>query len=209
MEKLFLILIFFFIVLIQPIAANSVDLQNYLILQNAAVSVIVEANDDTGSLCSGIIISKTENFLGILTAKHCMVPNFKQIYINGISTKNYIVSKDLDVMYIELNINMSYRNPVKLALYNASNNNTIYFLGYPNLKEYFKTGLLKLSVGSTSYISSPAINGCSGAGVINERGELIGILWGTGKIFGIKYSMITPIEPIRIFLRKNKILTSL
>lgn len=212
MKKLWL-LICINLFLISPCFAQiDIHLENYYKLQESAVQLIIQFTDkeDVVGVCSGIIITEDEKLTGILTAKHCVPPNIKRIIINH----KYIVTRvvkadDIDVAYVEISTSLSRYNPIYISQFNAKKKDYVYFLGYPSRSRMFEIGIVYLSGIKNQYIVMNSINGCSGSGVVNQKGELVGILWGGGEInlFNQKLKMvvITPIKDIKPFLIKLKI----
>ena len=199
--------------LIQPCFAQVVvHLENYYKLKESAVSVIIQYKDkqDVEGICSGIIITEDENFTGILTAKHCVDDkNIKRVIINYKYIVNSIVkANNIDVAYLEISTSLLRYNPIYISQSNVKYYDYVYFLGYSK-KQIFELGLLIFGTGNNQYAILRSIGGCSGAGIINQKGELVGILWGGGEInwFNqkLEMSVFTPIEKIKPFLIKLKI----
>jgi len=209
--KKILFIVGFCIFICTNLFADNIDihLQNYYKLQQSAVSLTTYCSNSKVYVCSGIIIKEDNNSTGILTAKHCIVPKIKKIVINDkyVSFK-FKRAKDIDVAYIELNHSLLRYNPVKISNYNANKLDYVYFLGYPN-KEMFEIGIILWNGIKEQTTVMNSIPGCSGSGVVNQKGELIGILWGSYNIdfFNKKTHIagITPIELIKPFLIKLKI----
>lgn len=152
--------------------------------------------------CTGIIIHDDEKTTGILTAQHC-VENVDRVIID----KRYDVvsvqaSKTIDVAYLVIDNVIMHKNSVKLARYNVSMNQLAYSLSYTSTEEIFNCGRV-ISIGKKSYVTDKPIKvGCSGSGVINVRGKLIGVIWGGYSLNGKEISsIITNIKPIRDFLK--------
>lgn len=206
MKKLVLLTMFLFTLLINNSYAKDVDLKNYLRLTESTVSIMTVYEDDTASVCSGIIIIKNQNITGILTAKHCLLGKVKTIYINLIhKTYKYKLAEIIDVAYIELDKSLQYKYPIPIAKYNGKMNDIVYFLGYPSFKEHFQIGTIYFSGFNNFYIFAKALKGCSGSGIINSEGKLVGIVWGSSTFGHLDTTIATPIKKIKPFLIKLKI----
>ncbi|MGD2071872.1 MAG: serine protease [Candidatus Thorarchaeota archaeon] len=208
MKKLLIVLICAILCILpyKSYADNDIHLKNYFTLQESAVSVIIFYKDGSGAFCSGIMITEDENSSGFLTAKHCVEGDIEKILINfKEQVSYYIASPNRDIAYLELDHNLFSYDPIKIASYNAKYKDIVYFLGYPTGNSYFEMGLVAWNTLNNGYIFSKAINGCSGAGAINNRGQLVGILWGIITIGKIDITIMTSIESIRPFLIQQKL----
>ena len=93
-----------------------------------------------------------------------------------------------------------HSSPIKLSRYDIHTGDAVFNLGYPGWRELFDCGKVISSSDKYFISSSSVIGGCSGSGVINIYGELVGILWG-GYIADDGPSIITHIGKIREFLK--------
>ena len=189
--------------------AEKTDFENYLVLKESSVSVITVYTDESASSCTGIVIVKDEKKTGILTAKHCVTNKVKNVYIvsdyNYYHASSYKTSKFYDVAYVEINTRLDKQNPIKIASRDAKRKSIVYFLGLLPTGEYFRPGIIGYKSITNVYIFSVALKGCSGAGIINTKGELVGILWGGFVMGDVELTVMTPIKKIRPFLIKCKI----
>jgi len=175
----------------------------YYILKDTTVKLSIK-RDDGYYRCTGIIIHEDENSTGILTAQHC-VDDAKEIYIdNQYLVTSIQASHKIDIAYVVIDNVIMHKTAIKMAKWNISVGQSVYTLGYPGWNELYNCGVVMSSNNKCFISSSKAIGGCSGSGVINIRGELVGILWG-GYVAENKkddeFSIITHIELIRDFLK--------
>lgn len=206
--------IFLFFIFISNSCANNVNiyLENYYKLQESAVKLTLYFKDEPNLVgtCSGIIIIEDEHSTGILTAKHCVPPNIDKIVVNHkYITRTFQTANDIDVAYVEIHRSLLRYNPITIATSNAKIQDYVAFLGYPSKNYVYEMGIVYLLGIKNHYILMKSIPGCSGSGVINLKGELVGILWGGSLInlFNQKIDMtvMTPIEKIKPFLIKIKV----
>ena len=208
MKKLLLILLIVGIFCFNAEATPDLDvhLQNYYLLQESAVSLLIIRDDKVFS-CSGIIITEDQNSVGILTAGHCFKGNTTRIIVNEeyVST-TFEIADNVDIGYVELNHSLLRYNPVKIAKANARKGDLVYYLGYPKLAEKYEVGIVTWYEIKNQYMYMVSTKGCSGAGIVNKKGYLVGILWGgtNGTIYGVQAGIVvmTPIERIKPFLVK-------
>ena len=90
-------------------------------------------------------------------------------------------AEDVDTPYVT-NRPITFTTPIELNNQNANILSKIYTLGYPANNERYSIGKILLKIGDSFYSNASVISGCSGSGVINDKGQLIGILWGGNQI---------------------------
>lgn len=155
---------------------------SYYLLKTSTVSLTIERSNNRYYSCSGIIIKNTEKTSEILTAKHCTEKAIS-ITVNGSYYATKIVEAgNIDVAYLTTNRPITFTTPIELNNQNANILSKIYTLGYPANNERYSIGKILLKIGDSFYSNASVISGCSGSGVINDKGQLIGILWGGNQI---------------------------
>ncbi len=210
MKKLSIIILIVSLCLIAPnVYAQTCNDNAYNILAESTVKLNIKATDGNYYGCTGIIIKKTNNSMGILTAKHCTATS-DTIYIDSKYIVDKIVESPMyDFSYLVINKVIMHKNPVKIAKNNARVNESVYSLGYVRTEVIYNCSVI-IDKGIKHFYSDAVIkHGCSGSGVINSRGELVGIVWG-GRMFPSDIekgtAIVTNIKPIRRFLTKIKVL---
>ena len=188
------------IIIVCLIISNSYALSNakenvkVKIIQHT-VSLFSEYTDGGFGSCTGVVLKNTPEESYVLTAKHC-TSDKQAIYIGDIQGKYYIVGADKDLAIIYFSRHIKNKFPIQLASY-VTVGQTIYHLGYPSGKEYYKLADVDTITTGNIYTKAISIPGCSGGGVFNEYGELVGILWGGNK----EISATVSLRYIKKFLR--------
>jgi len=162
-------------------------------------SVSIFSVGKSGSaVCSGVVFRNDKNNTQILTAKHCS-DVFEETYVDGLRV-SYILSSDNDDLAIFiLKEQIPNKKPVRFAKQNQKINTLIYHLGFPELSIYTSVGYIYLNAIDNSFAIMKIIPGCSGGGLFNEDGELIGI--GFASIdFGEGLTVYEPIYDIKNFI---------
>lgn len=197
--------------------AKTCNDKSYYILKESTVKLIMKKEIENEGFeyfaCTGIIVYKDEVSTGILTSQHCVGWVKKASYVvvdYKFPVSKIYSSKILDIAYLEINKSIRHKNPVDIATYNAQHNELIYTLGYPNIAPLYSCAKVSYSTTAHTYSDAKIVVGCSGSGVINGRGKLVGIFWGAyairvgGKQTGDSIMINT--ESIRKFLYKiNKL----
>lgn len=184
------------------------------------------------SFASGVIVKHFKNSTAILTAKHfCdnvdeekrlpkdQLPLFGIIGVYNKEQNVYFsVAEKLDkifdlcIIYTDSKIEQEalILSPIKPErsekVFNISgplglsNGNTVLVF------EGYYAGLLVSSVSEyTALYSIPAASGSSGSGILNEHGELIGILYAVMKEFN-HVALVVPYDEVKRFLGENNLL---
>ena len=171
------------------------------IIRQSAVSIFSVGSG--AGICSGVLIENTK----ILTAKHC-IDTFEEVYVENISVKTIIASVDDDLAILVLSKPIPNKVVTKLAKYNSIIGDNVYHIGYPRFSEYYSEGIVNLKTKDHYYAILDIIPGCSGGGVWNDKGDLVGIAWGgmsLGGMFSSKtLAVFEPIEDVYRFLRSIK-----
>lgn len=144
-----------------------------------ASTVQLYIDTDLGTaICTGIIVAKNSYSTGILTAKHC-TQNAEEIYIDGfnMSTTIHYELEKYDLSYVVLFQSYLYRDAISIFKGKVLFNEGVCNLGYPR-KARYSAGKVIAVMKNNLYTDNSSIPGCSGSGIINKNGQLIGILWG-------------------------------
>lgn len=160
-------------------------------LQSQTVS-IVSLGRGLGT-CSGTIIGEAKGNHMVLTAKHCIGLQ-EEFYIEH-SKILYMVTAPFDDLAIVI-VDGKIKNKVisKFARNDAKLDEELHHIGYPAGRQYMSTGALTRITKDWNFASFESIPGCSGGGVFNSRGELVGVLW--GGYTGAKPPYVTIFEPL-------------
>ena len=189
MKKILISLILICVLITPAFAQENTTLD---IIRQSAVSIFSTGGGGAG-VCSGVVIGKTT----ILTAKHC-IDTYEEVYVENVLVKLIIASANDDLALLIIEYPIANKKPTKLAKYDAYIGESIYHLGYPRItEEYYNEGLIIRQTKDHQYAEINIISGCSGGGVWNKKGELIGIVWG-GLEFGnfLNSKVLAIFEPI-------------
>lgn len=146
--------------------------------------------------CTGVVISNTPESSKVLTAGHC-VAHERTILIGGLLSKNYKKSKKDDLAIIYFNESIPNKLSVKLAWENNKVGDKVYHMGYPSDTKYYTSGKITNILFNT-WADFKVFPGCSGGGVFNESGELVGIT--VARFLHNDEAILEPIKSIRNFL---------
>jgi len=177
----------------------------YDTIRQSSVSIFSVGNSGSG-ICSGTVIENTLYGSKVLTAKHC-IDIFEAVYVEKIEISYLIASKDDDMALLILNQHIPNKTPAILAYTNAYQYEPVFHVGYPDLEEYAVNGHVYLPKGDSHYAKMIVIPGCSGGGLFNEDGQLVGVVWGSTILNVFTKNELTIYEPltdIKRFLRNLK-----
>lgn len=151
--------------------------------------------------CSGVVVKETEDNTHILTAKHCINVS-EENYVDNNLVTFIVTSPNDDLAYLIVDGQLENRTVATIGNQEAKIDETIYHIGYPDWdgKMYKANGPVNRKTNDWSWANLRSKGGCSGGGIFNEEGELVGILWG-----GLTFEPVTIFEPLRdikIFLDK-------
>lgn len=153
--------------------------------------------------CSGTVIHEDLDNHYVLTAKHC-VDVTEEMYVEDIKVSHIITSIEDDLAVLALDGKIDKKSVAKMAYIDANIDEVVHHVAYPNGIIYKASGKITRENNDWQFVNFKSIGGCSGGGVFNNRGSLIGVLWGgypmAPKDAPIK-SIIEPIEDVRMFLR--------
>jgi len=159
--------------------------------------------------CSGVLIDENEDYSFVLSAKHCTHPTDLEVRVENNKVNLIVASVDDDLVYLIVRGRIPNKTPVKFAKYEAYIGEKIYHVGYPNWLEYRTEGVVAKKLNDYHFAIMSVMSGCSGGGIFNKDGELVGILWGSmrlgpGGLFskGVKASIYEPLSDVKKFLKK-------
>lgn len=155
-------------------------------------------HDKAYSSCSGVVLENTSSQAVVLTAKHC-TKQFKRIYADTIMSNKIVSSDKYDLALLIIPYELPGKSIVTLAETDVNEHDPIYIIGYPLLETFLEAGEILMMDRGLRVTHMKAVGGCSGGGVFNTKGDLIGIL-----VEGLGDTRITFIEPldhIKDFLR--------
>ena len=201
MKKIIIGLILIFLCITSNANASDILFTDvYSMFRDSTVSIFSVGNNEV-STCSGVLIENTLHKSKVLTAKHC-IDVFEKTYVEDIEVSYIITSKDDDIALLVLNQYIPYKTSAKLFYRNVYKLEKIYHIGYPNLDEYKSEGYVNLARGDSHYAKMKIIPGCSGGGLFNEKGKLVGIVWGGVSLYSNKsLAIYEPLTDINRFLR--------
>lgn len=175
-----------------------------VVMQTADSTVSIIGIGDGGmDRCSGTLYKNDPDNTIVLTAKHCISP-VEEMYVENVLVKDTEVSRDDDIAYLVLVSPIPDKKPIKLATKDASIKDIVFIIGYPNGDPYIRLGNVNLQTSDWQYMRMMVIPGCSGGGVFNENGELVGVLWGGFKSEAT--AIFEPLSDVKRFLKDKKLL---
>ena len=185
----------------QQVETDSLD----LIIPNAITSSvsIFGVGEKGYASCSGVVIKNTPTESIVLTAKHCIVSE-KELFVESIKIYSVGISVSKDLAYIKLNKFIPFKTPTRLSNYIPHSKDRITGIGYPKGELYITKGKIFLETLDNQMAKMKIESGCSGGGVFNEDGELIGIMLGYVPYFNI--AMLTKLQDLHKFIAVNKLL---
>ncbi len=176
MKKIIILLILFLTCTIgfAQETEEQIKIKNLILTMYDSSVSIFSIGKSGSAVCSGVIIKNEKNNTQILTAKHCS-DVFEETYVDGLRV-SYVLSSDNDDLAIFiLKEQIPNKKSVRFAKQNQKINTLIYHLGFPELSVYTSVGYIYLNAIDNSFAIMKIIPGCSGGGLFNEDGELIGI----------------------------------
>jgi len=171
------------------------DYVTYRIIEESSVSIF--SIGEYFTVCSGVICGVNETKTFILTAKHCIQPA-EEMYVNEKKADIIITSAndDLALLIIKGRINNKKETQIGNYVYVGDK---VYTIGYPDLsfKPRKAKGEVTRFTDDWGYSTIEVIDGCSGSGFFNRKGELIGIIFADLD----KTSIFEPLKDVNEFLK--------
>lgn len=143
-------------------------------LQNNTVSLTIITTNRSAS-CSGVILTNTFYMAEILTAKHCTSIDGSILINDKYIVKIIQESKSHDLALVTIFEHIPNQRPVIIARENARMGQKVYHFGYPQGKPFFSYGDVLWIGRSDAIVKLHIIGGCSGGGIVDWDGKLVGI----------------------------------
>lgn len=185
---------------------------SYEYLKKVSVRIAGKKNptDIMGWLGTGIIVKITEDFTYILTNKH-VAPIGANIYVHENNTYyNVEVLKNSafqDLSIVRFNGKLSGKKVIR-GFANHKIQEKIYSVGMylTNYYIYTEGTVAGISNDKKLLVNLPSAPGCSGSGIFNSKGEVVGLLY-AGYVIGIfspdtSKALCVPSSAIKVFLRE-------
>ncbi len=199
MKKLILTLSIFLIMLSGVIAYTISSQEIYKKIQKSSVKIYT-VNPDFG-FCTGTIIKDDGNEAQTLTCKHCVSLN-EETYVenNRVIDIRVSASDDLAIM---TTASIPNKEPMVLAKYKALQGYKVYVFGQPGFtKIHSVEGTILRYSEDWGYMNIKVIPGCSGGGVFDEEGKLVGVVW--GGLLGDSIGIFEPLDDVKSFINRIK-----
>ena len=182
--------------------------QAQVLIENSILqSVALYGNGIGTGFCSGVILKNTDKGAVILTAKHCLgIVN--ESYADNSEIINAIPSfkYDLALVYTDKKIENKY--PVVVAKSDILYRKIVYLVGYPIMEQFISVGYTLVRTHKNQFARLDIQHGCSGGGVFDENGELVGIatmgVFNNDKSETASLTIFEPIQNIMDFLNTIK-----
>jgi len=145
-------------------------------VEDYTVSLLMVTSNGIGS-CSGTMIYEDNNAQYILTAKHC-VDGALEVYVENNLAYRYETSLEDDMALITLKDRIYHKITANLSKRVLRRGDEVYLVGYPNTVKYTTHGKMTTKVRDWIIYDMKVIPGCSGGGIFNEYGQLVGVVWG-------------------------------
>lgn len=142
-----------------------------------SVVALTMLGDGLGT-CSGTIIHEDVNHQYIITAKHC-VDSGSEMYVEHSKVTYQITSVDDDLAIVVIDEKIGNKIATSLGYRNGYLRDELYHVGFPSGVVYKASGTLTRITDDWQMYDFRAIPGCSGGGVFNKYGQLVGVLWGS------------------------------
>jgi len=149
--------------------------------------------------CSGVIIGENKGYTYVVTCKHCVSPT-EEILVENSKAKAIFTPIDEDLALILVSGTIDNKEVVTVAEVQPERGDTVFHIGYPDFELFESWGSVLRDTNDWQWASLESKGGCSGGGVYNTRGELVGILWGGFPFKPI--SIYEPVVDIKIFMGK-------
>jgi len=145
-----------------------------------------------GTYATGVIIGSNNSFVLILTNAHVVLGLHEDSKIHFVTDEYNIAVKNIEILNIDLFndlalLGIKVPNVVKfksmeIAKENAKIGDKVYALGNPLGLEHIYTEGKVIYVNNIKklYISNPSAPGSSGTPIVNEKGELVGLIHALG-----------------------------
>jgi len=144
--------------------------------------------------CTGTVLSNDETKATVLTCKHCISID-EELFVEDKKVIKIITAPDNDLAYLIVEGKLKNKKPAKIANKNEETGSKVLMYGKPGLTiNYTKTGSVLVYTRHWAFAKLELIGGCSGSGLFNLQGELVGTVWGSYKEGGTGGTLFT--EPV-------------
>lgn len=197
MKKIIISLVFLFL-----FSSNIFALEKQLV-DKSSVHILIysEANPDQSRACSGVVINNQTAYATVLTAKHCVGQNVSY-FVEEYPALVVTISEKEDLAFLYVPFNIKGKISATVAKQGLFLNQQVYLLGKLTLGDYWQKGRTFIPLLNFDIVILNSRQGCSGGGVWNEKGELVGILVaGLGKNES-PISVIMNLKKVKVFLNE-------
>jgi S1-C subfamily serine protease len=202
MRKLIFIVSFFitclccYLVQAQNISTLTPELKQQLL--DTTASMFSVSPQGMGS-CSGTIVNEVNGNFHILTAKHCLGVTTETYFDNKPATL-IVASPTQDLAYAIIEGTIKDKKVAKFSSFSANIGESIYHVSYPDEILFVSEGKIYRQTPKNDYAYLDSIHGCSGGGIFNKYGEVIGVLWGGYNTRKDSVTIMVPLREINDFL---------
>lgn len=166
---------------------------------NSSTVKLYSYNDGASYNCTGVLLKNDEEGALVLTAKHCLNPS-EENYVEHRLVTYMLASSHDDLALLFLDKMIPNKIPVRVGTVDPKVGDFVYHLGYPN--DILVTfGKVLRETKDHTHAKLSIIPGCSGGGVFNEHGQLVGIVW--GYIRSLDVAIYEPLRDVNIFLEET------
>lgn len=185
---------------------------SYEYMKKVTVRIFNKNNieDKQGFVGTGIIVKITEDYTYILTNKH-VAPMGTYTYVikDEKKYKTEILKNSAfnDLALIRMNGNFSDKEVVRRFV-DYKIQEKIFSIGMyrGNYFVYTEGTIAGISISKNLIVNLPSYSGCSGSGIFNSKGEVVGLLWGTysngPSARDTSKALCIPASAIKVFLRE-------
>ena len=185
---------------------------SYEYLKKVTVRLFEKENVDgnKGWIGTGIIVKVTEDFTYILTNKHIATIG-THVFVNK-NGKLYKVEILKNSAFVDLAlVRLDEKFPDKKAVRGFADHviqEKVYSVGMylGNSFIYTEGSVAGLGILGDLLVNLPFATGCSGSGIFNSKGEVVGLLWGGNYVKKATYdtskARCVPTSAIKVFLRE-------
>lgn len=144
-------------------------------LKSTVHVMAVDENGDMAGVCNGVVLKNADHYATVLTAGHCLIPGDYQYYVENQKAYFSFKSEKYDLAFIYVTNRLDNKESAKLSDRSIQFNEAIYFVGDVVGEQVDRMGRVISTIFDD--ISTLSVRrGCSGGGVWNDSGELVGIL---------------------------------
>lgn len=161
-------------------------------------SVLILSFGPQGGLCSGAVLKNSMHGADILTAKHC-IGVVDELYVESVPVIKIQTSVSQDLALLKTSEMIPNKSGSVVALKDAKLFEELFGVGYPSMNPFIMHGTVFIKGIHNHHAKMEIIPGCSGGGIYNTDGFLVGIVWGYTH-FGL--GIYEPVTQIRKFLEE-------